>query len=244
MHKSQKSLDKPAIDNQNQDLFVNFTTWGMDSLWKNNMLSLINGNPANILDLSAGTGILSFSLAEKYPYSNIISMEKSHPLMKLAIEKQKSNNITNVKFVLANPEQPSQNLPAGYKADLVISSYFPLYIDSALFINDIQSVITPNSQILLHDLTFPTILFSPAYIAYFNVLENVFNYNPTLRQYADYKLYNMIKNTNWVRDFSTQFKNYGYSVKIYPQLFDVATILDITKNPNAKTMTHGIFPKY
>jgi len=59
----------------------------------------------NILDLSAGTGNISIELAKKYPNSKVYAVDISSEMLKIAHEKAKKENISNIIFSVQDVEK-------------------------------------------------------------------------------------------------------------------------------------------
>ena len=54
---------------------VSVATFGIDCRWKHRILTLLPENPARILDLACGTGILTVAIARKYPQCRVVGVE-------------------------------------------------------------------------------------------------------------------------------------------------------------------------
>ena len=70
------------------DWIVKYTTFGCDSLWKQNIANFITPEYKNILDVACGIGIFS-SFISKIPFNNLIGVDL-HIVISL-MPKQKEN---------------------------------------------------------------------------------------------------------------------------------------------------------
>jgi tRNA (cmo5U34)-methyltransferase len=81
-----------------------------------NFLSQIVENPKSVLDLGAGTGLLTKYLYEKYPNANYMLVDIADQMLEIA--RKRFSGLTNFKFLISNY---SEHLPEG-NFDLISSA--------------------------------------------------------------------------------------------------------------------------
>ena len=87
------------------DFMVNVATFGIDRRWKRRILSLLPENPARILDLACGTGILTVAIARRYPQCRVVGVELRDEYLQHAREKVQRLGLRNVELVLSRAGQ-------------------------------------------------------------------------------------------------------------------------------------------
>lgn len=132
------------------DSVVRYATFGRDKMWKNQIAKMMcNGSftPTAILDLAAGTGILSSILERKSDKFNVYSLDLTLEYLKKA--KEKSH-----RFYLIN--STAELLPFRAEAfDSIVSSYLAKYINVGTVVQECWRVLRHGGKIVFHDFTFP-----------------------------------------------------------------------------------------
>lgn len=76
------------------DFLNHFLSLGIDKLWRRRVVKMVKkSNPKSILDIAAGTGDLSLSLAKKIEAATVIGADISQGMLNIAIEKCKKCNL-------------------------------------------------------------------------------------------------------------------------------------------------------
>lgn len=133
------------------DFMVNFATFGIDHRWKRRILALLPRNPARILDLACGTGILTTAIARRYPDCRVIGVELREEYLQHAREKVRRLGLRNVDLVLSRAEDYSTREPF----DCVCSSYLAKYADLPLLIRNNANMLEDGGLVLMHDFIYP-----------------------------------------------------------------------------------------
>ena len=107
------------------DLIVNLCTLGIDKLLKRQILHHLPPDPDRIVDLAAGTGILTFAIAKRFPNYHVIGVELRAEYLDLATVKASREGIANVKWILSRAEDVRLHQPV----DAITSSYLAKYGD-------------------------------------------------------------------------------------------------------------------
>lgn len=152
------------------DSMVNLATFGIDRRWKRRILALLPHNPARILDLACGTGILTVAIARKYPQCRVVGVELREEYLQHARAKVQRLGLRNVALVLSRAEDYRSPEPF----DCVCSSYLAKYADLPLLTRNSRAMLVDNGLLLMHDFIYPP---TPAlrllWRAYFGVMQNI-----------------------------------------------------------------------
>jgi len=133
------------------DSVVRYATFGQDRIWKNQIAKIVDRGkfiPANILDLAAGTGILSSMLEERSSKAVIHSLDLTLDYLKLAKEKSQRLYLVN---------STAELLPFRTETfDSVVSSYLAKYVDIQRVVQECWRVLKHTGIVVFHDFTYPT----------------------------------------------------------------------------------------
>lgn len=133
------------------DAMVHYATLGIDRRWKRRILDRLPPNPARILDLACGTGILTFAITARYPRCRVIGVELRDEYLEVARNKQRASGEKTVEFVLSRAEDyRSEEL-----FDCVLSSYLAKYADLARLTANSHRMLKNGGLLLMHDFTLP-----------------------------------------------------------------------------------------
>lgn len=190
------------------DLMVNVATLGIDRRWKRKIVDLIPPNPARVLDLGCGTGILTLALADRYPGSRIVGVELREEYLTIARTKVQRLGIQNVELVLSRAEDYRSSDPF----DCVISSYLAKYADLKCLTRNTKEMLNEGGLLLMHDFIYPP----KAYLVgiwrlYFWLLQRggsrLF---PSWREIY-YGLPRLIEETRWVQDLTEALQDCAFT---------------------------------
>ncbi len=134
------------------DLIVNLFTGGMDKLWKRKMLVQLPPDSQRVVDLAAGTGIVTFAIARRYPNCQVIGVELRAEYMDIGRARAARERIDNVEFVLSRAEDVQ--LP--YTVDAITSSYLAKYADLPRLAHTMHQLLRPGGLVVTHEFTYPT----------------------------------------------------------------------------------------
>lgn len=133
------------------DFMVNAATFGIDHRWKRIIIDALPANPARVLDLACGTGILTFGIARRYPHCRVVGVELRDEYLQIARNKARVLGLDNVEFVLCRAEDYS----SVEAFDCVVSSYLAKYADLPLLTRNTKTMLNEGGLVLMHDFTYP-----------------------------------------------------------------------------------------
>ena len=133
------------------DFMVNFTTLGIDYLWKKQILKRIPSHSQRILDLACGTGISTIAIAKRFPHCQVTGVELREEYLDIAKRKIQQKNISNVELVLCRAEDYHADPPF----DCISSSYLAKYADLPSLIPSIKKLLKKDGVLIMHDFTYP-----------------------------------------------------------------------------------------
>jgi len=215
-----KDLVPRFFDNTSRtyDTIVNYTTFGKDRLWKNKIIKEMK-NPKTILDLACGTGILTRKIAKAFPESKIIGIDITQSYLEIA--KKNSLPFSNVSFI----QQDAEMLNLDQKFDCICSSYIPKYCDANTLINKCMKHLNYDGRIIFHDFIYPkSLIVKLLWHSYFVLLRLTGFFIPSWKE-AFKNLPNLIKTTNWTKDYTYYLKKNGFTVKMETMTWNTSAIL-------------------
>lgn len=133
------------------DFIVNATTFGIDRRWKRIIIDQIPPDPARVLDLACGTGILTFGIARRYPNCRVVGVDLQDEYLQIARDKLRALRLGNVEFVLSRAEDYSST----EVFDCIVSSYLAKYADLPVVTRNAKMMLKEGGLLLMHDFTYP-----------------------------------------------------------------------------------------
>jgi len=177
------------------DAMVNLATFGIDRRWKRRILALLPGNPARILDLACGTGILTIAIARRYPQCRIVGVELREEYLQHARAKVQRLGLRNVELVLSRAEDYRSPGPF----DCVCSSYLAKYADLPLLTRNTEAMLRDGGLLLMHDFIYPP---TPAlrilWRAYFGLMQTIGSRIVPAWREIFFGLPRLIEQTRWL----------------------------------------------
>jgi len=128
------------------DAIVDYTTNGMDTEWKEQLLSRISPK-RRVLDLACGTGILSSDIRSRFPEVELVGVDMTADY--LAVAQSRLATDSKASFILS----PAEEAPLHGQFDLVITSYLPKYADLGILIPRLTEHLDSGGQMIMHDFT-------------------------------------------------------------------------------------------
>lgn len=176
------------------DFMVNVATFGIDRRWKGIIIDQFPENPARVLDLACGTGILTFGIARRYPHCRVVGVELRDEYLQIARRKARTLGLNNVEFVLSRAEDYS----SAEAFDCVVSSYLAKYADLPVLTRNMKRMLKEGGLVLMHDFTYPPKEFLVRiWRIYFKLLQIIGTpLCPAWREIFD-GLPGLIERTNW-----------------------------------------------
>lgn len=189
------------------DFMVNAATFGIDRLWKKQILRRVPPRPGRILDLACGTGISTRSLARRFPGCRIVGVELRPEYLDIAREKIKRTGLSNVRLVLSRAEDFRTEEPF----DCITSSYLAKYADLETLTRNARDMLKPNGVLIMHDFTFPPKKYLVRiWRAYFWALQTVASpLFPSWRKIY-HGLPKLIEETQWTAELLRRLRENGF----------------------------------
>jgi demethylmenaquinone methyltransferase/2-methoxy-6-polyprenyl-1,4-benzoquinol methylase len=185
------------------DAMVHYATLGIDRRWKRHIVAQVPSHSQRILDLAAGTGILTRAVAERFPAADVVGVELREEYLALARDKP----LSNVSFHLGRAEDFCSDAPF----DCVVSSYLAKYADLPRLAAAAASWLTPGGTFVAHDFTLPPHpILRRIWRLYFYLLQTLgAPLAPAWREIF-YGLPRLIEETRWVKELPEALKQEGF----------------------------------
>ncbi len=189
------------------DSVVRIFTGGIDGLWKQEMMALLPSRPERIIDLAAGTGILTLAIARRFPHCQVVGVELRAEYLDIAKERAAYERMTNVEFILGRAE--AMQLPES--ADAITGSYLPKYADLPQLARTMRRTLRPGGIAIMHDFTYPTpALLGWAWELYMRAMWLVGGliYPQWAGTFRELPI--LIRQTNWVEELQAALRAEGF----------------------------------
>ena len=200
------------------DSLVNYATFGRDKAWKNQITKIVDKGrfkPTAILDLAAGTGILSSKLENGSDAVSVHSLDLTIDYLKKAKEKSQRLFLIN---------STAEVLPFRAEIfDYVVSSYLVKYIDIETVAGESWRVLKHQGIVIFHEFTCPnSSVVQKFWRFYFSMLKLsgklLKEWEPTFQRLDEV----ICKNHSWPDDTSRCLRKIGF-VEIFCQYYTLGT---------------------
>ena len=185
------------------DHIVKICTFGIDGWWKQSILNSLD-NPKRVLDLACGTGILTFAIAKRFPFCQVVGVDITDGYLNVARKKSELLHSENVQFV----QQWAEEYSSDELFDCITSSYLAKYADLSRLVRNSASMLKPGGLLLFHDFTFPqsrTIAWT--WGLYFRFLQRIGSLRYPEWQNVFFELPDLIRKTSWVEEVTSAMRN-------------------------------------
>ena len=207
-----QSIAKKFFSNQNAasyDRIVKYTTFGCDSLWKQNIANYITPEHKSILDVACGTGIFS-SFISNIPYKNLIGVDLTYSYISNAKTKRGYSLLVN---------SMAELLPFKSESfDCIVSCYLAKYAKISLMVDEIWRILKKGGLVIFSDFVYPlNKIIRLLWNSYFNILKLIGEINKPWK-YVFYNLDEVIRQSTWIKDLKIALENKGFrslNVKYY-----------------------------
>jgi demethylmenaquinone methyltransferase/2-methoxy-6-polyprenyl-1,4-benzoquinol methylase len=132
------------------DEIVAESTGGLDSAWKEELITFV-GSPSRILDLACGTGILTFMLRDRFPFAELVGVDRSSEYLRVAIERARVRQDRRCRFVLGDAETAETD----GSFDAIVSCYLPKYADLPALAARVRASLAPGGRLVMQDFLYP-----------------------------------------------------------------------------------------
>jgi demethylmenaquinone methyltransferase/2-methoxy-6-polyprenyl-1,4-benzoquinol methylase len=203
------------------DSIVSFCTFGQDSLWKKQILRIIDKHD-RILDLACGTGILS-SMLINTSAGHVMGLDLSFDYLQIAKSKMKN-------FLVVN--STAERIPYKDESfDSIMSSYLAKYVNIKMVVDECWRILRPNGIIVFHDFIYPkNSIMQRLWDRYLRILKTIGYF---LAKWATVfqELSQVIKNSKWVEETIDALKKRGFKdITCKHYTFSTAAIVSAKKN--------------
>jgi demethylmenaquinone methyltransferase/2-methoxy-6-polyprenyl-1,4-benzoquinol methylase len=195
-----ESIAKSFFSNRNAssyDRIVKYTTFGKDSLWKQNIANYITPKHKYILDVACGTGIFS-SFISNIPYKDLIGVDLTYSYISNAKAKRGYSLLVNSMAELL-PFKPES-------FDCIVSCY------------EIWRLLKKGGIVIFSDFVYPlNKIMRLLWNSYFNILKLAGQIIKPWK-YVFYNLDEVIKRSTWTKDLKIALEKKGFQsldVKYY-----------------------------
>ena len=207
-----QSIAKKFFSNQNAasyDRIVKYTTFGCDSLWKQNIANFITPEYKNILDVACGTGIFS-SFISKIPFKNLIGVDLTYSYISNAKAKREYSLLVN---------STAELLPFKSESfDCIVSCYLAKYAKISLMVDELWRLLKKGGLVIFSDFVYPlNKIMRILWNSYFNILKLSGQIIKPWK-HVFYNLDGVIKRSTWTKDLQIALKKKGFQsldVKYY-----------------------------
>lgn len=190
------------------DFMVNFATLGIDRRWKRRIIDHLPREPARVLDLACGTGLLTLAIAQRYPDCRVVGVELRDEYLEIARKKALDLGIRNVEWVLRRAE----DYRTSERFDCICSSYLAKYADLQRITRNAKDALVEGGVLLMHDFTYPPKTYLvPIWHFYFKLLQLLGSrLFPAWREIF-HGLPRLIQETHWVSELQGALAQNGFA---------------------------------
>jgi len=189
------------------DRVVRWTTGGRDAAWKRRLLAALPPS-RRVLELAAGTGILTAMLLEAQPGAHVVAVDITDDYQSVARDRFAGSG--RVDFLLG--DAASVDLAGHGPFDAVVASYLPKYVDPDRLLRNVGPFLAPGATFAMHDFGKPG-SWIPRLVwrGWFGVLHLVApRLHPEWRNVFDGSLFDLISRSEWSRELLEALIRHGY----------------------------------
>ncbi len=212
------------------DRVVRWTTLCRDAAWKRRLLALVPPS-RRILELAAGTGILTAMLLDAHPGAHVTAVDITDDYQSVARHRFAGSG--RVDFLLG--DATDVDLAGHGPFDALVASYLAKYVDPTRLLTNVDRFLAPGATLAMHDFGRPgSWLPRLVWRGWFGVLHLVApRLHPEWRNVFDRSLLDLISRSEWSRDFVEALRRRGYE-DIRHVLLDFGTAqLVVARKPAA-----------
>jgi demethylmenaquinone methyltransferase / 2-methoxy-6-polyprenyl-1,4-benzoquinol methylase len=133
------------------DWIVKSCTLGFDLWWKEKLLWKIPRHPKQIIEQAAGTGILTFKIARRFPGTRVIGVELRDEYLSVARRKAERQGLQHVELILGRAE----GVVLEGEFDCILSSYLAKYAELEPLVRNAGRMLRPGGRLIMHDFIYP-----------------------------------------------------------------------------------------
>src|SRR6201997_4026633 len=129
---------------------ANVSSLGLDGWWKRKIVNKIPHNPSRILDQACGTGLLTFKIAQRFPFCRILGVDLQDEYLGIARQKAQVLRLTSVEFIHGKAE----DVVLEGDFDCITSCYLAKYADLGLLVDHAHGMLREGGMFIMHELTY------------------------------------------------------------------------------------------
>ncbi len=205
------------------DHMVRLSTFGFDLWWKKKILERIPEGSTRVMDQACGTGILTFQIARKFPFGQVVGVDVQEEYLNIAERKTKEVGIRNIQFILGKAE----DVFVKKSFDCIASSYLAKYAETGRLIQNIKSMLRPGGVLIMHDFTYPSNRsFAKAWELYFRILQTAGSWKYPQWSAIFNGLPELLRKTQWVTELIRSLQENGFSdIALQPLTLGTSSIV-------------------
>jgi demethylmenaquinone methyltransferase/2-methoxy-6-polyprenyl-1,4-benzoquinol methylase len=209
------------------DLIALLCTAGVDLYWKKRILDKIPPLPRHVIDQACGTGILTFSIAERFPSCRVTGVELRNEYLAIAKKKADTRKATRVDFILGRAEDVRLKGPV----HCITSSYLAKYAEMKPLIQNAKVMLRSRGVMVVHDFTYPSSpLFLSIWKIYFQILKNLGSRAFPQWQTVFHELPEFLRKSRWLPETIQHLKENKFSdIRVESLTFETSAIVTATK---------------
>lgn len=192
---------------QSYDAMVHAATFGIDRLWKRQIVDLIPAHSRRVADLACGTGISTLAIARRLPHCQIVGVELRDEYLQIARQKVRRKGQSQIEFVLSRAEDYRSEIPF----DCISSSYLAKYAELPRLVSNARDMLHPGGLFLMHDFTLPPKRYLVhVWRVYFMALQRLGSpVFPAWKEIFD-GLPELIERTRWAEELPVLLREQGF----------------------------------
>ena len=204
MNVDAQSIAKKFFSNQNAssyDRIVKYTTFGRDSLWKQNIANHIPPAHKYILDIACGTGIFS-SFISNISYKDLIGVDLTYSYIYNAKAKRRYSLLANA---------IAEFLPFKSESfDCIVSCYLAKYAKISIMVDEIWRILKKGGLVIFSDFVYPSNkIMKFLWNSYFHIIKLSGQIIKSWK-YVFYNLDVVVKNSRWTQDLKMALEKKGF----------------------------------
>lgn len=206
---------------------ANFCSLGLDGWWKRKILNKIPQQPTQIIDQACGTGLLTFKIAQRFPFCRIVGVDLQGEYLGIAKKKAGARQLTTVEFIHGKAE----DVVLEGDFDCITSCYLAKYADLSVLVDHAHGMLREGGIFIMHELTYPSRLaYAFLWNIHFKLLQAYGKWKHPEWAIALHELPICLKETTWIDELIEALKANKFSdINIEHLAFGASAIVSARK---------------